>query len=300
MRHTQLLRRRLQRRQHDRDLVDLRRPTRLRPILQPGDPIGPVPLLPRNHHRLGHPDHPAAAALTQLLEVTFGPGAVVAEEFGIPGDERVMIFGSWAPGTPDRRALRRKTSTCWWSARSIVLTSTTPRTGLRFASASRSAPSSEPRSSGTTRRTRSSPRSRPRRTPSYSTLRRCWKPDGPLETRPGRVQALLAARDLQKPPAKRPTVSDSWERRPSHWTLQGPPSIPTPTPPSSWRMTQRVRRSPGFSRTKETLAQGEDTRMLDLVGRRHQHGHLRRWQRAAKAALSRLERSTEMVSSAYA
>ena len=41
-------------------------------------------------------DHPAATALTQLLEVTFGPRAVVAEEFVISGAELVVIFGSWA------------------------------------------------------------------------------------------------------------------------------------------------------------------------------------------------------------
>ncbi|HET9842119.1 MAG TPA: helix-turn-helix domain-containing protein [Nocardioides sp.] len=40
--------------------------------------------------------HPAAAALTQLLEITFGPKAVVAEEFTIPGAVVVLIFGSWA------------------------------------------------------------------------------------------------------------------------------------------------------------------------------------------------------------
>lgn len=41
-------------------------------------------------------DHPAAKALTQLLEVTFGPRAVIAEEFAIPGATQVVIFGSWA------------------------------------------------------------------------------------------------------------------------------------------------------------------------------------------------------------
>jgi DNA-binding transcriptional ArsR family regulator len=40
--------------------------------------------------------HPAAPALTQLLEVTFGPKVVIAEEFAIPGAEQVLIFGSWA------------------------------------------------------------------------------------------------------------------------------------------------------------------------------------------------------------
>lgn len=49
---------------------------------------------------------PAAKALTQLLELTFGPRAVIAEEFAIPGARQVVIFGSWAaryagePGPP--------------------------------------------------------------------------------------------------------------------------------------------------------------------------------------------------------
>jgi predicted nucleotidyltransferase len=41
-------------------------------------------------------EHPAASALTQLLEVTFGPKAVIPEEFKLPGVEQVLIFGSWA------------------------------------------------------------------------------------------------------------------------------------------------------------------------------------------------------------
>lgn len=41
-------------------------------------------------------DHPAAEALTRLLEVTFGPRSVIAEEFAIPGAMQVVIFGSWA------------------------------------------------------------------------------------------------------------------------------------------------------------------------------------------------------------
>ena|SRR5215211_529379 len=50
-------------------------------------------------------DNRAAAPLTQLLELTFGPETVIREEFAIPGAERVLIFGSWAeryrgkPGT---------------------------------------------------------------------------------------------------------------------------------------------------------------------------------------------------------
>lgn len=40
--------------------------------------------------------HSAAAALTQLLEVTFGPKVVVAEEFDLAGVEQIVVFGSWA------------------------------------------------------------------------------------------------------------------------------------------------------------------------------------------------------------
>lgn len=42
-------------------------------------------------------NHPAAQLLGRLLEVTFGPRQVVAEEFAeVPGADRVLIFGSWA------------------------------------------------------------------------------------------------------------------------------------------------------------------------------------------------------------
>jgi DNA-binding transcriptional ArsR family regulator len=41
-------------------------------------------------------DHPAADALARLLEITFGPKVVIAEEFDLPGVQRVIIFGSWA------------------------------------------------------------------------------------------------------------------------------------------------------------------------------------------------------------
>lgn len=40
--------------------------------------------------------HPATGPLTRLLEVTFGPRVVVAEEFADIGAEQVVIFGSWA------------------------------------------------------------------------------------------------------------------------------------------------------------------------------------------------------------
>lgn len=52
--------------------------------------------LGRNRLIRANADHPAAGALTQLLEVTFGPRVVIADEFAIPGAERVVLFGSWA------------------------------------------------------------------------------------------------------------------------------------------------------------------------------------------------------------
>lgn len=52
--------------------------------------------LGRNRLISANADHPAAKALTQLLEVTFGPRAVIAEEFSIAGVKQVVIFGSWA------------------------------------------------------------------------------------------------------------------------------------------------------------------------------------------------------------
>mgnify|MGYP001570845036 CR=1 FL=1 len=53
--------------------------------------------LGRNRLLEANLDHPAAHALGQLLEVTFGPRQVVPVEFGgVPGVDRVLIFGSWA------------------------------------------------------------------------------------------------------------------------------------------------------------------------------------------------------------
>jgi len=53
-----------------------------------------------------NPDHRATAALTRLLEVTFGPHPVVEDEFSkVTGVDEVLIFGSWAAryhGTPGR------------------------------------------------------------------------------------------------------------------------------------------------------------------------------------------------------
>ncbi len=53
---------------------------------------------PHGRHRLirANVDHPASKPLTDLLELTFGPRAVIAEEFRIPGADTVLIFGSWA------------------------------------------------------------------------------------------------------------------------------------------------------------------------------------------------------------
>lgn len=53
-------------------------------------------MLGRNRLVRANTTHRAAAALTQLLELTFGPRVVIAEEFAIGGAERVVIFGSWA------------------------------------------------------------------------------------------------------------------------------------------------------------------------------------------------------------
>lgn len=42
----------------------------------------------RNRLIRANKDHPAAKALTLLLEITFGPRAVIAEEFAIQGASR--------------------------------------------------------------------------------------------------------------------------------------------------------------------------------------------------------------------
>lgn len=52
--------------------------------------------LGRNRLLRADVSHPAADALTHLLEVTFGPKVVIAEEFAILGAQQVVIFGSWA------------------------------------------------------------------------------------------------------------------------------------------------------------------------------------------------------------
>lgn len=54
-------------------------------------------ILGRNRMLSANLRHPAAESLGRLLEVTFGPRQVVAEEFaGVLGADRVLIFGSWA------------------------------------------------------------------------------------------------------------------------------------------------------------------------------------------------------------
>lgn len=54
-------------------------------------------ILGRNRLLSMNLQHPAAESLGRLLEVTFGPRQVVAEEFAeVPGADRVLIFGSWA------------------------------------------------------------------------------------------------------------------------------------------------------------------------------------------------------------
>lgn len=52
--------------------------------------------LGRNRLIRANTDHLAAKPLRQLLEVTFGPRVVIAEEFAIPGAKQIVIFGSWA------------------------------------------------------------------------------------------------------------------------------------------------------------------------------------------------------------
>lgn len=43
-----------------------------------------------------NPSHRATAPLTRLLELSFGPAVVLAEEFDVPGTQIVVAFGSWA------------------------------------------------------------------------------------------------------------------------------------------------------------------------------------------------------------
>ncbi len=63
--------------------------------------------LGRNRLVRANAAHPAGPALTQLLEVTFGPKVVIAEEFAIPGAEQVVIFGSVRRSSRSAAARRR-------------------------------------------------------------------------------------------------------------------------------------------------------------------------------------------------
>lgn len=54
-------------------------------------------ILGRNRMLGANLGHPAAEPLGRLLEVTFGPRQVIAEEFAeVTAADRVLIFGSWA------------------------------------------------------------------------------------------------------------------------------------------------------------------------------------------------------------
>jgi len=115
---------------------------RFQPLVRAGPERGDAAVPGRTHGRnrlvRANPTHPATAALTQLLELSFGPQIVIGEEFALPQVEQVVIFGSWAdrhhgsPGPPPT------TSTSLSSAPPSVPRSTTPPTGHRYASASRS------------------------------------------------------------------------------------------------------------------------------------------------------------------
>jgi hypothetical protein len=51
----------------------------------------------RNRMVRANLEHPASEPLVRLLELSFGPQHVVADEFaGIPGVRQVLIYGSWA------------------------------------------------------------------------------------------------------------------------------------------------------------------------------------------------------------
>jgi len=52
--------------------------------------------LGRNRMLRANTAHRACHPLTQLLEMSFGPRVVIAEEFAINGAQQVIIFGSWA------------------------------------------------------------------------------------------------------------------------------------------------------------------------------------------------------------
>ncbi|MFF5114649.1 winged helix-turn-helix domain-containing protein [Streptosporangium sp. NPDC000509] len=51
----------------------------------------------RSHVLRPNPDHPLFRPVTEILNYMYGPRTIISEEFaGIPGTERLLIFGSWA------------------------------------------------------------------------------------------------------------------------------------------------------------------------------------------------------------
>ena len=60
--------------------------------------------LGRNRMLGANMSHPVAEWLARLLEVTFGPSQIVAEEFAdVPGADETLIFGSWAARSVGQR-----------------------------------------------------------------------------------------------------------------------------------------------------------------------------------------------------
>lgn len=94
--------------------------------------------LGRNRMLRANTAHRASGPLTQLLEISFGPRVVIAEEFAVEGAQQVIIFGSWAARYAGEAGPPPTTSTFSWSAKWTGPTSTTPRTVPRPGSDSRS------------------------------------------------------------------------------------------------------------------------------------------------------------------
>jgi len=148
----------------------------------------------RNRLLRAKTSHPDAPALTQLLEVTFGPKAVVAEEFAIPGAEQVLIFGSWAARYAGQAGPPPHDIDVLVVGKVDRPISTTRPTVRMPVSGSRSTPSSVRRSSGTTRPMPWSHRSRHRRLLSCLTPVSWWRPDGQVEARRGRGRSSYCGR----------------------------------------------------------------------------------------------------------
>jgi hypothetical protein len=86
----QPVRRKFQRGQHDRHLAHPLRPARLRPVLQPTDPLGGIPALPPDHRRLGHlqPELTGGERVDvgrEVAQIVGQPGRAWDEE---PGEDR--------------------------------------------------------------------------------------------------------------------------------------------------------------------------------------------------------------------